>query len=195
MQSVRHRLMASLAALLMLSLLVGCSGKKAEKPAAKDEAPAATTPKGVPFEDPATGIALQVPKGWNATPGLNESIVAMISPLNGEEDLFQENAILFVDKQFKDPTMKSYLEALAAEVRKRYPDTKTLEEGDMPVNGVDAHWLVDSFSGPKGPMKVYRLVLVHKETAYVLHGTSPAQTFDRYRPNFEAIGKSLRLPQ
>lgn len=194
--------------LLLVTLLVGCS-KPAGSPApggesSSDKKPAASKAGAGPsdsatspavqfpqrYEDDKTGLTIGVPEGWVATP-YQEALVALISPQNGEEDFFLENLLITADDQFKDLTLASYLKALAAEVRKRYPDTQTLESGEVEVAGIAGHWMVDSFTGSKGATQVYRVVLVNGPVAYVLHGTAPVQSFERYRPIFEAMAQSV----
>lgn len=141
------------------------------------------------FADPKTGLTLGVPDKWTAVP-MVDAMITLISPQNGEEDFFLENAVVTADDQFEDLTMEAYLEALNLELRNRYPDTETLESGDITIADLPAHWMVDKFTGPKGEARVYRVVVIRENVAYVLHGTSPVWSFDRYRPVFEAIAKS-----
>ena len=142
------------------------------------------------YTHPETGLTLGVPEGWTAHP-VEDAVVAMISPQNGEEDFFRENILVTADDEFPDPTLDAYVEALAAEVRRRYSDTETLEAGDITLDGIQGRWMIDRFTGPKGDARVYRVVLVREGTAYVLHGTAPVWTFDDYRPVFEAVAQSI----
>lgn len=194
---------------LLLALLVGCGGGSTPKTGtdpAKSDAPASDTtePEGVKtqpeqkgvtlkqhFTDEQTGLSIQAPLYWE-TSWKEGALVVLVSALNGPEDLYRENVVIIADDQFKDLTLVSYLKALATEVRERYPDTETLESGEIEVDGIIGHWLVDSFTLPRtGPAKVYRVVLVKESVAYVFHGTSPNLTFDLYRPSFEAMAKSM----
>ncbi|MBP2019073.1 hypothetical protein J2Z79_002489 [Symbiobacterium terraclitae] len=191
-----------LAALLLL-LAAGCAAPGTEAPpAAGNRAGAGVAePPGegdaggqgpqltLTYTDPETGLTLGVPEGWFAYP-VEDAVVAMISPAKGEEDFFRENLLVTADDQFPDPTLETYVEALEDEVRRRYPDTETLESGDITVAGIEGRWLVDRFTGPKGEARVYRVVLVRDGVAYVLHGTAPVWTFDAYRPVFEAVAQS-----
>lgn len=204
---------------LLLALLAGCGGgsfPKSFTDRIRSEAPESTAndkagdpsetaepetgekqpeKKGVAlnqlFTDEQTGLSLQAPLYWEAVMK-DGAVVVLVSAQNGPEDLYRENVMITADHQFKDLTLAAYLKALTAEVRKRYPDTETLENGEVEVDGIRGHWLVDSFTLPNsGPAKVYRVVLVREAAAYVFHGTSPAPTFDLYRPVFEAMAKSM----
>lgn len=192
---------------LMLLLLAGCNSKpapgetateskarpKQEAAAPKEsEQKAPTLSQG--YQDPKTGLVVKSPHGWQAAP-YEGAVVALLSPAANEDDIFQENVLITHDDQFKNLNMAAYLKALAYDVRQRYPDTQTLESGEIEIAGTMAHWLVDSFTGPKGPTKVYRVVVIKAPSAYVLHGTAPAATFDRYRPTFEAIAASMAWPK
>jgi len=172
------------------------AGEEAEAP---PEAPSESTTAGAESEevqltqtytDPQTGLSFGVPDQWAAYP-VEDAVVAMISPQNGEEDFFRENVLVTADEQFADRTLERYVEALNAEVRARYPDTETLESGDTTVAGLPARWLVDKFTGPKGETRVYRVVLVREQVAYVFHGTAPVWSFDKYRSVFEAMAQSI----
>ncbi|MFO7273375.1 MAG: hypothetical protein DIU55_000750 [Bacillota bacterium] len=156
--------------------------------AGQDENP--EIPLTLTYSHPDTGLTLTAPEGWTVYP-LEEAVVALISPQRGEEDFFRENILVTADDQFPDPTLDRYVAALEAEVRNRYPDTETLESGDLTIAGVPGRWLVDRFTGEKGEARVYRVVLIRDGTAYVLHGTAPVWTFDSYRPIFEAVARSI----
>lgn len=199
-RSARH--LWPLVALLLLAA-AGCAAPQTQTPPASGDQPGAdvTEPSSdglgqekdplltLTYTHPETGLSLGVPEGWTAYP-VEDAVVAMISPQNGEEDFFRENLLVTADDQFPDPTLEAYEEALAAEVRRRYPDTETLESGDITIAGIQGRWLVDRFTGPKGDARVYRVVLVRDGVAYVFHGTAPTWTFDTYRPLFEAVARS-----
>ncbi len=167
----------------------GTKGKPASD-AAEEEGPALEQT----FHDDQGRIELKVPEGWEAM-GYEGALVALISPQNGEEDFFRENLLVTHDTEFENLTFPRYLKALEVEVRNRYPDTETLESGEIEIAGEMAHFLVESFTSLKGPAKVYRVVILRGSTAYVLHATAPVQSFDRYRPIFEAIAKSVTFPE
>lgn len=206
LQALRKRTLRWFLLPLAISLLAGCSsaGKN------KDAAPSESAPKGAQstskesekkgpdlplnYTDQQTGLTLKTPSGWEAAP-YEGAVIALISPQNGVEDLFRENILITRDDKFPSPNMLSYLQALAQEVRKRYPDTETVESGEVEIDGMMAHWMIDSFTGPKGAAKVYRVVFLKDSVPYVLHATALAPTFDLYRPAFEGIAKSIAWPK
>lgn len=207
---------------LLLALLAGCGGDSrgsadAEQPAdsaqtgekatgegqAKEPAapsnPKQSQKKGVTlkqvYSDEKTGLTVQTPIYWEATMK-DDALAVFLSPQNGVEDLYRENVVITADDQFENLTLAAYLKALADEIRNRYPDTETLESGEVEIDSIMGHWMVDSFTGSKGPAKVYRVVLVREGVAYVFHGTAPTQTFDElYRPIFEAMARSIHWPK
>lgn len=194
---------------LLLALLAGCGGKAAENGGESPTGEANTGPRAVEpgetkekkpaalpqsYADERTGLTLKTPYGWTAAP-YEGALVALISPSAGEEDIFLENVLITYDDQFKNLNMAAYLKALAYDVRQRYPDTNTEESGEIEIDGIMGHWMIDTFTGPKGPSKVYRVVLIKEPAAYVFHGTAPAGTFDRYKPIFEAIAASIAWPE
>lgn len=207
----RPRLPATLIAPLLAFVLIaaaGCGSPGAQAPSPdSDPAGAGTEPPSAEgtetdtgsgeqgpvltliYSHPGTGLTLGVPEGWEVYP-LEDAVVAMISPVRGEEDFFRENIMVTADDQFPDLTLERYVEVLADEVKNRYPDTETLESGDITIADAEGRWMVDRFTGPKGEARVYRVVLVREGTAYVLHGTAPVWTFDDYRPVFEAVARS-----
>jgi len=208
--------------LLAVVLVAGCSRPAAKAPASEEKAEAASgeavsadPPKqeagsgeqaaaasgtaAAPeldqtFDDPQGRMSLKAPAGWLAY-GYEGAVVALVSPQNGVDDFFLENVLVTADAQFEDLTFPRYMKALEAEVRKRYPDTQQVETGEIEVDGQTAHFLVESFTSDKGPAKVYRVVIIRETTAYVLHATAPVQTFDRYRPIFEAMARSITFPK
>lgn len=204
-----HRLRTRLAALLTGLLLLtaaGCSSQsgksQADAPQTESEQeskgdgnthetePSASVKLPLSYSDPKTGIALSLPDGWTAN-AQDGAVVALISPQNGNEDFFRENVLITADDQFQNLTMDAYLKAMDHEVRQRYADTKTEESGEIEIDGLKGHWQVDAFTGTKGLSRVYRVVLIRETVAYVFHATAPAYTFDRYRPVFEAIARSI----
>lgn len=199
---------------LLLAVLAGCGGKAvengggstggetptgeskldpkaAEEVQTKEEKPAALPQS---YVDEKTGLTVKTPYGWTAAP-YEGALVALISPSAGEDDIFLENVLITHDDQFKNLSMAAYLRALAYDVRQRYPDTETVESGEIEIDGIMGHWMIDTFTGSKGPSKVYRVVLIQEPAAYVFHGTALAATFDRYKPIFEAIATSMAWPE
>ncbi|MEW8977390.1 MAG: hypothetical protein AB2385_03210 [Symbiobacterium sp.] len=212
------RLRSSLLALLLTTLVLlaaGCDGPRARTPAVENAGPEhvsdAPTPAvgggsepaegededdvgssllALTYVDPETGLSVGIPGDWAAYE-TEDAVVVMVSPQVGEDDIFLENVVVTADDHFPDPTLDVYVEAMEAEVRNRYPDTETLESGDIVVSGVPGRWMVDRFTAPKGEARVYRTVLVREGIAYVIHGTALAPTFDKYRPIFEAVVRSV----
>ncbi|MFZ5813845.1 MAG: hypothetical protein ACOY93_00900 [Bacillota bacterium] len=200
---------------LLAALLAGCgtpAAKKGTEPPAQtgEQGGAKTGEAPAPSSDPQaekkgpvlkqlytdekTGLSVRTPILWEA--GEKEgTVVVLISPQNGVEDLFRENIVITADDQFKDLTLAAYLKALGEEIRKRYPDTQTLESGEVEIDGILSHWMVDAYTGPKGPARVYRVVVIREQVAYVFHATAPEQTFELYRPTFEAIARSIAWPK
>lgn len=223
--AIRSRSVRWLVLPLLLALLAGCSGDASRDGAAPGSAQsesgeAARDTKGAPgqggtaigqdpqkqetgqkaptlaqgYQDPKTGLVVKTPYGWEAAP-YEGAVVALLSPPAGAEDIFRENVLITYDDQFKNLNLAAYLKALAHDVRQRYPDTQTVESGEIEIAGIMGHWMIDTFTGAKGPSKVYRVVLIREGAAYVFHGTAPVATFDRYRPIFEAIARSITWPK
>lgn len=191
-----------LAAFLLVLLLLGAAGCRSggtDAPPETDPEAGETAQEEEEFElpqlylDPATGLAVRLPEDWIAAL-MDDAVVALLSPLNGEEDFFQENVVITADDQFPDLTMPAYLEALEYNVRQIYGDTQTLESGELEIDSLPAHWQVDAFTSAKGPARVYRVVIIREQVAYVFHATALEYTFDRYRPLFEAIAASIHWP-
>jgi len=189
-----RRILAALLLALLLLGAAGCHPRETPPETGQEAGEAGADEKEFEltqlFRDPVTGLSVRVPEDWLAFQ-VEGAVVALLSPLSGDEDFFQENILITADDQFPDMTMPAYLEALEYDVKQRYPDTRTLESGELEIDSLPAHWHVDAFTGPKGPAMVYRVVIIREQVGYVFHATALEYTFDKYRPLFEAIAGTI----
>lgn len=191
---VSRRLLAALLLVFLLPAAAGCGPQEAPMETAREAGESGPEEEEYEltqlFQDPVTGLTVRVPEDWLAF-RVEGAVVALLSPLSGDEDFYQENVLITADDQFPEMDMPAYLEALDYDVKQRYPDTQTLESGEIEIGSIPAHWQVDAFTGPKGPARVYRVVIIRDQVAYVFHATALEYTFEKYRPLFEAIAATM----
>lgn len=126
---------------------------------------------------------ITVPSGWMAQRTDSTTIFMLYSPIE-ENDDFQENANLAVEKLPTKYTVKKYLEAGREALKILYGDFKLIEEGK------NYHIISGNINGIL--VTQIQFVEMKGNEAYILTFTSNPNNFNRYLEIFKTIYKSFK---
>ena len=122
--------------------------------------------------------SITIPSLWLAQRTDSATVFILYSPLE-ENDTFQENGNLAVEKLPSKYSVKAYLKAGREVLKKLYANFKLIEEG--------ADYQI--FSGELNGIALQQMqfVSISGTEAYVLTFSSTPEDFDRYADTFKAI--------
>ena len=122
--------------------------------------------------------SITIPSLWLAQRTDSATVFILYSPLE-ENDTFQENGNLAVEKLPSKYSVKAYLKAGREVLKKLYANFKLIEEGDD----------YQIFSGELNGIALQQMqfVSISGTEAYVLTFSSTPEDFDRYVDTFKAI--------
>ena len=122
--------------------------------------------------------SITIPSLWLAQRTDSATVFILYSPLE-ENDTFQENGNLTVEKLPSKYSIKAYLKAGREVLKKLYANFKLIEEG--------ADYQI--FSGELNGIALQQMqfVSISGTEAYVLTFSSTPEDFDRYADTFKAI--------
>lgn len=122
--------------------------------------------------------SITIPSLWLAQRTDSATVFILYSPLE-ENDTFQENGNLTVEKLPSKYSIKAYLKAGREVLKKLYANFKLIEEGDD----------YQIFSGELNGIALQQMqfVAISGTEAYVLTFSSTPEDFDRYADTFKAI--------
>ena len=122
--------------------------------------------------------SITIPSLWLAQRTDSATVFILYSPLE-ENDTFQENGNLTVEKLPSKYSVKAYLKAGREVLKKLYANFKLIEEGDD----------YQIFSGELNGIALQQMqfVSISGTEAYVLTFSSTPEDFDRYADTFKAI--------
>lgn len=126
---------------------------------------------------------ITVPSGWLAQKTDSGTIFMLYSPIE-ENDDFQENGNLAVEKLPEKYTLKAYLEAGRELLKTMYGNFKLLEEGE------NYHIISGNVKGTI--VQLIQFVEIRGNEAYILTFSSDPDNFDRYLETFKEIYKSFK---
>lgn len=128
-------------------------------------------------------VSISVPEGWSAQYTNSLTVFVLFSPIE-ENDSFQENANLTIEKLQVKCTEKEYLKACRGLISTMYSDFELVEEGN------NYHVISGIFNG-KDVMQL-QFVSIKKNTAYIMTYTSDVDNFARYFDIFKSIQKTFK---
>ena len=122
--------------------------------------------------------SITIPSLWLAQRTDSATVFILYSPIE-ENDTFQENVNLTVEKLPSKYSVKAYLKAGREVLKKLYANFKLIEEGDD----------YQIFSGELNGIALQQMqfVSISGTEAYVLTFSSTPEDFDRYAETFKAI--------
>lgn len=137
------------------------------------------------------GFSITFPKNWETKEGIAGAVVASLSPRESDSDNFRENVNIVIEDLPKDLTSEEYYQAGIVNLRK-VPDFKEDQKGKITIDGKEAVWLIASHKSSNVSAKMIQYYVVKGKKAYVITGTALADSFGKYKPQFDQIAQSFK---
>jgi len=128
-------------------------------------------------------VSITVPEGWLAQHTNSTTVFILYSPVE-ENDVFQENANLTIEKLPTKYTEKEYLAATQSLISKIYTNFRVIE------NKTDYHIISGNLNG--SDIMQIQYVSIKDNTAYIMTYTSTPDDFARYLDIFKSIQKTFK---
>jgi len=154
---------------------------------------AATAQEWRVFESKDYGFAISYPPNWEAREGALGTCVIIISPMEGMQDNFRENANVTLETLAKPMSAQEYMDACVSLMEKNFPGFVELSRGAEGWAGKVVPYLICRHSFPRAGAKAMLYFYVSGSRAYVLTCTATESTFDRFQPYFKQIAASFRI--
>jgi hypothetical protein len=127
--------------------------------------------------------SITVPSGWLAQRTDSSTVFILYSPIE-ENDTFQENGNLAVEKLPTQYSVKGYLEAARENIKKIYGNFILIEEGE--------NYQIISGDINGTTVQQIQFVSIKKNMAYILTFTSNPENFNHYLDTFKKIQETFK---
>ena len=139
------------------------------------------------------GFSIDLPRHWEKREGLDGSVIAAVTPLEGADDAWQENVNVTVGPMPEDVTLDKYLRLNMGLMQQFLPNFEQRGYGDITIGRRKGQWVDYTYD-----IETYRLqtlmYLVEKDgMVYIITFTGEAKSFPAYVKTFRRIVKSFRF--
>ena len=139
------------------------------------------------------GFSAIAPTEWEIKENYQGIPVFFMSPLENEEDLFQEN-INIVSENAPGYTLQQYYEANLRGIDQYLTDFELLENPvNITINGQKFKKIVYQHTAQTYKLKVSVFFTVKNDTGYVINCTALTHSFDRYNSDFNNFAESFKF--
>jgi hypothetical protein len=134
---------------------------------------------------------IDVPPGWQALRDLGMMRVAVVSPQEGATDSFQENVNVVLDGLPPGMTWEAYEQRSLAQMQQGMADFATVESGEVEVGAHSATRSIYEHTLNGRRLRVLNYTIREGDRVYVITGSAPADTFERYASTFDDVARSF----
>ena len=174
----------------ILSLLSGCSALR--KKEAVEESP------GFPAKHAGADYAFEMkfPPTWklggkrSMTP---DEVILATRPPNGAHDFFEEEASVRIERIRQNTKSEEFFATDMKFARELLSGFELLRGGWLKSNGINWRWELVSYTIRAVKVKVFRLVAIRDDRAYLLSFRCQADQFEEAQEDFSAIAESFRF--
>lgn len=174
---IRGMLLASVAAALAVTVLVGCSASKKKAPAEGK------------YSNTSFLFNVVVPSSWARQENISkEAPVRFVSPKDGNDDKFRENIEVRVEKLPGSFDTKSHAEGWVVNMQRTYSDFVLLQKDTVQVNGTEMVKVLFTLKKPPAEdAQVLAYLFAKGSRGFVILCTALPSTYGAYAKQFEDI--------
>ncbi len=137
-----------------------------------------------------SSYSLKYPDNWITIPSVKKMNVMIVSPKISEKDSFQENVIVFSEKNDEKLTLEEVYQKFQKEIPTKVKSYKLIEKGNIKVNNLEAIWFVFEQDNTTKNLAY----LFHKwENSYIVLSTAKTSTYAEYEKYFKEISYSFKF--
>jgi len=149
--------------------------------------------KFVPCQGDGGCFSVTIPENWTKHTEKNGAKLVINAPKDDANDSFREYGYIVKHKVDTQNGLDCYSVSLMNKFRKKYQNVQILDEGELTINGVDSKWAVVSFADKNGKEKAIVFAFFKNNVGYAGIFRAEEAKFDKYRPIYEKIAKSIRI--
>jgi hypothetical protein len=163
------------------SMAVSCSSERAQEPGR--------------YYNNADGFSVKFHPGWSVIEGdgIETALVEATSPWEDDLDEFSEHVTVDLEDLGSEPELEVYFAQLVEDQGEYLPAFRTVETGEITIDGVDARWFTFEFINDGHPMKAVGYTFIKDKRAYLIAGIAQAHQFMFYQGVFEQTARSFRF--
>ncbi|MBD3360850.1 hypothetical protein GF366_03550 [Candidatus Peregrinibacteria bacterium] len=155
---------------LSILILTACSQKYEPKD---------TIANFVRYENTEKGVAMQYPTEWMKDESAPGTLISFMSPLEGDNDQFQENVSIAVQKLDKKYDLEEFVDISVSEIEKLYPDMN-MEKSNTELDGNEAFKVVYDFKQFNFHFKSMQVYSIVNNSIYIVTFVSEYDNYDKY---------------
>lgn len=138
-------------------------------------------------------ISVISPKGWEVKENYQNIPVFFMSPIEGENDLFQEN-INMVSEVAPGYSLQEYYEANITGINQYLTDFKIIKEPvNVTINDHKFKKMVYQHSSQGYTFKVLIFFAINNGKGYVINCTASTDSFDKYYYDFNSFMETFKF--
>ncbi len=137
-------------------------------------------------------FSIGIPESWTRQSEAkgDQILLKAESAKEHANDQFQENMVLVFQKNAK--SLNQFYQGVVKQINE-LKDAKIDETGNLKYNGLNVKWIIYTHRKTSWRMKNLAYVFVKNNKGYVLNFCSPPLQFERYKPFFIRIAKTLKI--
>ena len=168
--------------LIMSSLLLMASCDKASDK---------KTMSGEPFKG--TNYSIKFPSNWERKDGFMGCDLMALSPAEGANDNFRENANITLENLPSRISLEKYAELSRENMKKLLSDFEIIEETEANLNGHTFKRFVSTYRMGEIDIKAVLYLTTKDKAGYNITFSASPETYDSYIDEFESIAKTFRF--
>ncbi|BBI31446.1 PsbP-related protein [Cohnella abietis] len=158
------------------------SATSSESPSASPSSEASVAAGFKLFESKENGTSIQYPESWTTQENIPGAIIAFLTPLEGENDKFQESVNIVVqDLGGQAITLEQYGE-LSKQSLPQFITDMELIDAELAKTDAGTEFYTLEYTGKQGAFDLHwrQIVTISGGKAYILSYTAEPDSFDKY---------------
>jgi hypothetical protein len=168
----------SIAFIVLVLLLSGCSSKEADR-----------------YHNKKDDFSVKFPNEWENREGFMGTDVISLSPKENAAYRFRENVNVVVESLPEGMDLNGYFNANIPKLSSVVRDFQQNESGSSIINNNRAEWLIYTGSIGTITLKAKQYYLVNDKKGYVITCSATPATYDAYSSIFDAVVNSFQFEQ
>lgn len=139
------------------------------------------------------GYTITFPSGWEIQKGSDPIEVFALSPLEGEQDKFQENINIVLEDVPKDMTNQEYIDLSIDNAKKSLSEFKVVSRKKITIDGQPGEQMVYEHTYKGTKINAGQAIVINKGKSYVVTLSTLNETYAKYAPYLDDSLKTLKF--
>ncbi|WP_341841201.1 PsbP-related protein [Chitinophaga caseinilytica] len=98
-----------------------------------------------------------------------------------------------ISENMRGMDLDKFFTGAMVSLRQAIPSAEILDEGDVTAHGIEGRWYIYTMEPQGVKAKLISYIFPKEGVAYILTAGTQPQDFDRHKPTFDKIAKSLKF--